>query len=97
MILLLVSRISSVSYSDVSVLVSNLNDFFLTSVTDAEFKIDGAVVVADVVNPQGSFIIGIVGKLQFKVNAARIVDDFLRVGTVFGALSVCVVILQIIL
>jgi hypothetical protein len=68
----------------------------LTSVADAGFNMDDIVVgAADVVNPHGSLMIGIVGKLQFKVNAARI-DDFLRVGTVFGALSACVVILQII-
>lgn len=50
----------------------------------------------------GSLIIGIVGRLQFKVNAVRI-DDFLRAAdevddddaVVLGAVSFCVVIFDV--
>lgn len=74
--------------------VSNRSDFFFASQPDA-LIVDNVVAVAGAVDADkadGSFMIGIVGRLQFKVNAARI-DDFRRVEVVaFGTQSLCVVI-----
>lgn len=85
------------SYSEVNVFVSNLNDFFLTSRdvvgAGADVSTDNAVVVAvETFVPGGSFIVGMVERLQFKVNAAKI-DDFLLVA-IDGVFSFCEVIFE---
>lgn len=78
-ILLFVSLTSSLSYSVVNVFVSKRKNFFFASLAD----VDAAAVddISVTATPGGSLIIGMVGRLQFKVSAARI-EDFLR-GAIF--------------
>jgi hypothetical protein len=73
------------------VLASKRNDFFFTSHAAVDEANDAASVDDAVILDTGSCIIGIVGKLQFKVSAASI-EDFLRVALVFVVVVVVVVV-----